>query len=162
MRGRRAVGSGLALLTLISGACGDSGDGPTIPPATCTSGMLTLLGELDGQAVDASTPATSWSFQQLSLPHTLDVPGDGSVLHLEWTGLISIGGTGPASGRVIMPASAPHPGETICGAAGTLKDEEVSDSRTNYRFTLTDLSLGPTCPGTALAGSLAGCAATGS
>ena len=159
MRGRRLLGS--VLLALASGACGDGGGaGSAIPAATCTPGMLTLLGELDGQHVDAAIAASSWSFQQLSLPHTLDVPFDGSVLHLEWSTLISLGGTGAASGRVVMPANAPHPGETVCGASGTLKDQEVSSTRSDYIFTLSDLSLGPTCPGAAVAGSLAGCIAT--
>jgi hypothetical protein len=58
-----------------------------------------------------------------------------------------------------MPASAPHAGETVCGASGTVKYEEfTNDSGTDYVFTLMDLSVGPTCPGTPLAGSLAGCA----
>jgi hypothetical protein len=157
MIGPRATA--LALLALASAACGGSnGSGPSIPPATCTMGMLALLGDLDGQPVDASTAFSGWAFQQATTPHTLDLPFDGSLLHLEWTMLLPAGRFDVASGRVVMPATAPHAGETICGATGRVKYEDFSTNGTDYVFTLTDLSLGPTCPGASLEGSLAGCA----
>lgn len=159
MIGGRATA--LALVALASGACGggDGGSGSGLPPATCTAGMMALLGELDGQHVDAATAFSGWSFQQATPPHTLDLPPDGSVLHLEWTMLLPPGVSDAASGTVVMPATAPHAGELICGAGGSASYEDFTNGGGNdYIFTLTDLSLGPTCPGTPLAGSLAGCA----
>jgi hypothetical protein len=146
---------------LLAAACNGGNDEESGPPiATCEPGLMSLRGELGGQNVDASTTFSTWSFQQASLPHSLDLPLDGSVLHLEWTDLLQIGSTGAASGRVVMPADAPRAGETICGA-GTLRDEALPNNRSSYAFLLKDLSLGPTCPGTALTGFLNGCAATG-
>ena len=159
MIGRPATAA--VLLALTSGACGDSDNGPHIPPATCTAGIVAFLGELDGQHVDASTAFSSWGFQQLTLPYSLDIPPpDGNVLHLEWTTPILENGTSAASGTAVMPATAPHAGETICAASGTMSDRPLSSGGgdSDYVFTLTDLSSGPTCPGTSLAGSLAGCA----
>jgi hypothetical protein len=128
----------------------------------CMPRMMTLLGELDGQHVDASTAFTQWAIQQLTLPYSMDLPTDGSILHLEWTTGILDGGSAAASGTVVMPANAPRAGETICAATGTMGVRPLSSGGGNsdYPFTLTDLSSGPTCPGTSLAGSLAGCAQT--
>jgi hypothetical protein len=121
--------------------------------------MMALLGELDGQHVDAATAFTLWSFQQGVLPHSLDLPNDGSLLHLEWRMLLPPGVPDAATGRVVIPATAPRAGETICAASGSIKYEDFTNGNgADYIFTLTDLSSGPTCPGTPLAGSLAGCA----
>ena len=152
------------LLASTAAACGDSGGsgpGSNIPPATCTDGMIALLGELDGQHVDASAAFTSWIFQQGTRPYTLDLPYDGGMLHLEWnTPLFSGGAPAAASGTLVMPAAAPHAGETICGATGTTKYQDLSAGGSDHSFTLTDLSSGPSCPGSPLMGSLAGCART--
>jgi hypothetical protein len=119
---------------------------------------MALLGELDGQHVDASTDFSQSVFQQLTLPYSLDL-STGNLLHLEWNEFLSKGAVTAASGTVAMPAGvAPHAGETICGAAGTFKYRDAAGGASDYIFTLTDLSLGPSCPGTSLAGSLAGCA----
>src|SRR5262245_48359664 len=128
----------LALLALTCGACGGS-DGPNIPPATCTAGAMTLLGELDGQQADGSTAFSGWAFQQLTLPHSLDLPTDGSILHLEWSPLLSPNSSTATSGRVVMPASTPHAGETICAASGTFRYRDLSSNGNDYIFTLTDL-----------------------
>jgi len=154
--------STMALLALTFGAAGCGSDGPDGPQAPCVTGELSLLGELDGQHVDGSTAFADWSFQQLTPPHSLDLPAAGGVLHLEWSPLIQVGGSGAASGWVVMPAAAPHAGETICGA-GTVGYRDLGSNGTggsDYFFTLANLSMGPTCPGTSLAGSLAGCAQT--
>ena len=59
-----------------------------------------------------------------------------------------------------MPAGSPHAGETICAGSGSITDQSATDGAVldNYLFTLQTLSTGPTCPGTALAGRIDGCA----
>ncbi|HMF43699.1 MAG TPA: hypothetical protein VKQ32_23655 [Polyangia bacterium] len=138
--------------------CGSSGDGGT--PSTCMANMITLAGELDGQPVDVQEQDMGLAFQQLSMPYTLDVTYADGTLHVEWRTLFPNNGAGAsATGTVIMPAAAPHAGETICAGSGTIRDTSDNMGHSNYIFTLGTLSSGPTCPGAALAGSIDGCVA---
>ena len=139
--------------------CGSSGGGGT--PSTCALNMVTLTGELDGQPVDVQENTTSLAFQQLSMPYTFDVGYADGTLHVEWNTRFADNAAGaPATGTLVMPAAAPHAGETICAGSGTMRNTTgTSDAHSNYIFTFGTLSSGPTCPGAALIGSISGCAA---
>ena len=146
----------LALLALAALGCGSSDDdGSGGGSAPCTAGMLTLVGELDGQPVAVELDWSSRSWNQLGTPKTLDVGYAGGTVHLEWSELIARGDGTAASGTIVMPADAPRAGETICAGAGTT----ILDADDAYRFALRGLSLGPTCPGAGVAGSIDGCVA---
>lgn len=148
--------SAFALLLLLTATgCGSDDDsGPGGGSAPCVAEKLTLVGELEGQAVAIEIDWTSRSWNQLSSPKTLDVGYDGGSVHLEWSELIAEGDSASASGMVVMPAQAPRAGETICADGSS----SIADAGDHYQFALRGLSLGPTCPGTALAGSIDGCA----
>jgi hypothetical protein len=64
-----------------------------------------------------------------------------------------------ATGTIVMPAGAPHAGETFCGASGNIGETDPANTgaHVNQVFTLGTLSVGPTCPGVALAGHISGC-----
>ncbi len=141
-------------------ACGSSGSATAANTAACVSQMLTLAGDLDGQAVSVQLVPTGLVFQQGTTPHTFDVSYADGALHLEWNSLVAIGGTTAAAGTIVMPAGTPHAGETICAGTGTtITDQSTGGSSglDNELFTLQTLSSGPSCPGTALGGSIDGC-----
>jgi hypothetical protein len=153
------------LLLIICGlglaACGSSGDGgPSGPTATCTANTITLAGEVDGQPVDASLFETSFLFQQVAKPYTCDVGYDGGMMHLEWNTVFPIDGPAASvTGTIVMPAGAPHATESLCAGSGNIRehDEDGTGFHTDQIFTLGTLSVGPTCPGTAVAGTINGC-----
>ena len=140
------------MLLALSACSSTDPDEPERSSAPCVEGKLVLVGELDGQPVSAEVDYTGYVWAQLSTPGTLDVSYAGGSVHVEWSELVSAGSTTAASGTVIPPAPAPHAGETLCAASGSVTDEEETNP-----FTLRDLSLGPSCPGTPIAGSLDGC-----
>jgi hypothetical protein len=146
---------------LAAAACGSSGadTGVGSNAAACVANELTLAGELDGQPVAVQLDTTSSVFQQLSTPATLDVGYADGAVHLQWNNLLPIGQTTAATGTIVMPAGSPHAGETICAGSGSITDQSATDGAVidNYLFTLRTLSTGPTCPGTALTGSIDGC-----
>ena len=150
-----------ALFGLVGAGCGSSGSATSGDnTAACVSQKLTLAGELDGQSVSVQLDPTTYVFQQGTTPHTFDVGYADGALHLEWSTLVPIGGTTAATGTIVMPAGTPHAGETICAGNGTtITDQSPAGSGgvDNQLFTLQALSSGPSCPGTALAGSIDGC-----
>jgi hypothetical protein len=149
-----------AVVGLVALGCGSSGDNGT--PAYCADKMIALMGDLDGQPVDLAVNYTSLAFQQLSMPYTFDVGYADGMLHLEWnTRFPENEGGASATGTLVMPAGAPHAGETIWGGGGTIRQTTTTDGtgsrHSNYIFTLGTLSAGPTCPGTAVAGTVSAC-----
>jgi len=140
--------------------CGSS-DGASKTPASCMLHMVTILGDLDGQSLDVQEQTTSLAFQQGATPYTLDVGYADGTLHLEWnTRFADNSTTAPTTGTVVMPAAAPHAGETICVGSGTIRDTTGgTGTHGNYIFTLGTLSSGPSCPGPGLGGSIGGCVA---
>ena len=141
--------------------CGSSADGGGGTPSTCALNMFTIIGDLDGQSVDVQEQTTSLAFQQLSMPYTFDVGYADGTLHVEWNKVIpNNGGAASTTGTVVMPAAAPHAGETICAGSGTIRETSgTSGVRSNYIFTFGTLSSGPSCPGPGLGGSIGGCVA---
>jgi hypothetical protein len=145
----------LLFLAISLTACsGDDSSDPSSSSAPCVVGKLTLIGELEGQAVSVEVDWTGRSWNQLSEPKTLDVSYGGGMVHMEWNELVAVGSTTDATGNIVMPPGAPRAGETVCGGAGS----SITDRDDQFAFGLRDLSLGPTCPGSPLAGSLDGCA----
>jgi hypothetical protein len=146
---------------LAAAACGSGGAdmGAGNNAAVCVPYELTLAGELDGQSVAVQVDVSSL-FQQISPPYTLDASYADGAVHLQWNKPLPIGQTTPVTGTIVMPAGSPHAGETICAGSGTVTDQSATDGGVfdNYLFTLRTLSIGPTCPGAALAGEIDGCA----
>ena len=151
----------LAILSAALAACGGGkATRSDAAAALCAIRQVSLLGDLDGQTIDATVDMDGYNFQQATPPYTLDVMYTGGTLNMQFTDLISSAMSSTATGTIVMPAVTPHAGETICAAAGTIAIEQfVGDGQAlaDYIFTLTDLSLGPTCPGTSVAGSMLGC-----
>jgi hypothetical protein len=154
-----------ALSGLVAVACGSSGgpagDGTEImAPAACVANKLTLVGELDDQPVDLQIDLTSSLFQQVHVPYSTDLGYVGGSAHVQWnTMIISDRPAVAATGTVVMPPGAPHAGETICGGKGTIEGTDPAGTgfKINQIFTLGTLTVGPTCPGPVLAGSIKGC-----
>jgi hypothetical protein len=143
------------LLAMLPLGCGGGGDGDTNPaePGACVEKHITVAGALDGENVDLSLAYTSFYFVNGS-GGQLDVTYAGGALHLTLADLAAYGETVAASGTIQMPAGAPHAGEAICaGSASTITPLEEG-----YKFELAELSLGATCPGQVITGSLHGCA----
>jgi len=98
--------------------------------ATCTFNKVTLVGDLDGQTVDVQVDQTGGLFQQFSLPYTMDTPFTGGMVHMEWTTLLPINRPAvSATGTIVMPAGAPHAGETFCGASGNISETDPAKHR---------------------------------
>jgi hypothetical protein len=130
----------------------------------CVAGEGTLVGTLDGQNVTAQLDLT-YAGQSFTLPYTFDLPNatlpsySGKV-HLEYTTPIGLDQPVPITGTIVMPAGAPHAGETICVGAGMFEYQSLpadSSLRTGVLFSLEDLSAGPSCPGTPLTGRMDAC-----
>ncbi len=142
----------------------DSGvDGAGGPVAACVPGKVTVLGALDDERVDGQFERGGARYQTLDLPYSLVVQGaTGPVLNIEFDSQPIEGGPAVvARGFIVMPTGGPHAGETICAAGGSFWREAAAVDAAPfgpYHFTLTMLSVGPTCPGAALAGTLTGCA----
>lgn len=159
----------LALCGIGLAACGSSGGSPTdggpdgpggTTTAPCTLNYVALAGDVDGQLVAVQVVETSFLFQQGSLPHTFDVGYEGGMLHIEWTSLLPTDAPAvPATGTIVMPAGAPHAAETLCAGSGSIREHDLDGTgfHVNQIFTLGTLSIGPACPGAALAGSINGC-----
>jgi hypothetical protein len=153
-----------ALFGLTAAACGADGGGSGpggITPAVCVAGKLVFTGDLDGDPFDVQVDPGTELFQQFSPPFSWDLNYTAGMLHLQWNSPIFIDGSGAAAtGTMVMPAGAPHAGETICGASGTIAQKDTSGgtgAHVNNLFALGTLSAGPTCPGAALSGGISGC-----
>jgi hypothetical protein len=145
---------------LLAAACSSGMGADSSATAPCASGFVTFTGEIGGQAVSVMVRETSGQFQQATVPYTLDVTYDGGQLHLEWTTTFPFDAPPtPATGTVVLPASAPHAGETICFATGTIREREPPADAGRFEvdtlFTMGSLSLGPSCPGAPIAGASA-------
>jgi hypothetical protein len=152
-----------ALLVVVG--CGSSAR-PAGAAAACAPLKVNLVGELDGQAVNAQLDVLSGSFQLVAPPYALDVGFfGGGTLEVAWTTAISYRQMTPATGNIVMPPGTPHAGETICAGSGATRYVDSSGGNggtgapNNNFFTFDTLTVGPTCPGTAaLTGSIDGCA----
>lgn len=158
---RGALLAGLSAALLLTACGSDSGPGAGGPGAgaACAEGAFDLSGTLDGQTVSQSGTLKSHLWEQLGSNDKLDATFDPvSSVHAEWTGLVADGQTTAiTAGSVTMPAGAPHGGETLNAASGTLTKQTDSVS-----FEFTDLTAAVTCvtapcPATPVTGTLDGC-----
>lgn len=144
------------------GNTGDGGGGSTAPSGSggggsvelCQAGKVGLSGDVDGAGVELSADKTGHALVQTSEPATYSIQFDGGSISFEWTGgPIGAGQSTPATGSVRVN------GSTYCFASGTLT---LGGDGAFDEFQIDDLSEsadnGVTCPGTAVDGSLEGCA----
>jgi hypothetical protein len=129
---------------------------PPLKPE-CEQSSLALVGNLEGTKADQCY-AMSWhTIDQSTSPASVELEfGTEGKVHLEWTGLISDGVSTPAKGTLKMPAEGPSGGKTYCVDDGTFAMFELDLGVRAYVFSLTKLSSGATCPGTAAQGSVQG------
>jgi hypothetical protein len=161
----------LALPVLVvSAACGDTGGGTDGgggktgqsgvggggggSGGLCQEGKVGLSGDADGVGIELSAPKTGHALVQTTDPATYSIQFDGGNLDFTWTGgPIAVGQSTPTTGTLRVN------GTTYCFASGTIT---LGGDGGFDEFQVGDLSEsadnGVTCPGTAVAGSLEGCA----
>ena len=149
--------TGLCLCALA--ACGVDDDGPSGPPPnypTCTPGMLTLQGTVDGEALRFDLEYASYSFVNFG-EGALEVGGrtDEGEWSLELDfGQVMRGQTVPALGRLDLTAAG---GPKLGNCATGPKASAIMSIEDGSKFILRGLTEDPYCEGAAAEGTLYGC-----
>lgn len=136
------------------GGTGEGGSGGGASGGLCQEGKFGLSGDVAGVGVELSADKTGHALNQVSDPATYAIQYDGGYFNFAWTGgPVSVGGTTAVTGTARVN------GTVYCFASGSLT---LGGDGGFSEFSVSDLSESPdngvTCPGTAVAGSLEGCA----
>ena len=152
----------LALVaTLNAAACGDSdASKDDFQVLSCEAQQFRLVGSVDGRAVEISEPTSggfvqgnSAVFDQNRAFGGIDPNPEATKVHLEWSGALAHGQSGPVSGIVVLPPNQPRTGQTLC-ASGDSRVGFSDDGR--FGFHLVSLTGGTNCA-EAVQGNLKGC-----
>jgi hypothetical protein len=133
------------------------GDAPAPVDPSCDATGFALDGFISGETVKSCYARSSYGVNQVGSPAVLEtVFGTNGLLHLQWSGNLTDNVVVAVTGALTMPEEGPQAGQQYCVNAGTLQMVTLQGASRYYTFDLVTLSQGPTCPGAAVAGHIAG------
>jgi hypothetical protein len=137
---------------------GTTGSGGSFHAPGCGEERFSLLGTVNGQALEYSGDLNGHAWIQGGDPSTLDTPfAGGGSFHAEWPDVVADGQITTIIGWVALPPGGTRAGETLNFASGTMTKLDAAVTFELGSLSVDVVCVSEPCPDEVVEGAIAGC-----